>query len=309
MTHVTRDDVVYQLASTATRSFAARLSGLFVSDDGDTWRSAYDSLRLTAPLATLSVLVAESGRRPWVFAGCNGGLLRSGDGGTTWESCALPEPAPAVVALTASPQFEKDGRLFAATLQDGVLYSHDHGAHWRTGNIGLIDMNVLCLTVSPGFANDQVVYAGTQTGLFRSHNAGRSWREAPLPIGFEAVLSLAITAEPDSALYVGTEGHGLWRSADRGATWSAIGGATLSGSINQVQPLTGSSHGPQMMVVHDGRALVSRDDGRTWRPFQPEQLKRVTVTAIGAAPGDRIVVGLDDGRTLTVPDANDRQDT
>src|SRR5438093_3755735 len=95
------EDVIYQLAAPAARGapvFAARLSGLAVSRDaGKTWQPAYASLGLLQALPTLSVAVAPGAEDAFVvFAGYNGGVLRSLDGGQTWQTSAFRAPAPAL---------------------------------------------------------------------------------------------------------------------------------------------------------------------------------------------------------------------
>ena len=90
------EQVIYQFAAPARWGraskqlcFAAGLAGLSVSrDGGKTWDDAYRSLHLDQALPTLAVAVAP-GPGPAVFAGYNGGLLRSLDGGQTWENIAF----------------------------------------------------------------------------------------------------------------------------------------------------------------------------------------------------------------------------
>ncbi len=162
--------------------FAASQGGLFRSEDGGaTWRPAYGGIAVTGPVPTTVVAVppAFPGDRT-VFAGVEGGILRSLDGGHAWSSASLSEPSlrlrPIVSALEISPDFERDGVLFAGTMEDGVFRSADRGASWVAWNFGLLDLNVLCLAVSPDFANDETLVAATESGLFVSTNGGRAWR-------------------------------------------------------------------------------------------------------------------------------------
>ena len=187
------NDYVYWLAGSDEFSqkgtgicFAARTSGLYRSEDGGlTWHPAYASLGINEPLPTMAVATpGDFETEQSVFAGVIGGILRSRDGGISWESIQLPAPPPAIVAMIASPNYPQDGMLFAGTMEDGVLCSADRGRHWVAWNFGLFDLNVLCFGISPNFASDETLFAGTQTGLFRSTNGGRAWREVDLPIGF-----------------------------------------------------------------------------------------------------------------------------
>jgi len=308
-------DLIYQLAGPAEWSrarrgpcFSARMSGLWVSrDDGKTWQSAYRALNLSQDLPTLAVAIAPGvGRELVVFAGYNGGVLRSPDGGETWENIAFRLPAPAVVSLAVSPGFRRDGWVLAGTLADGIFYSSDGGGHWQTGNLGLIDVNVLCLAISPGFDIDQTVFAGTQSGLFCSRNAGRAWREVALPVDYDAVISLALSPNfaHDSTLFAGTETQGLLVSEDGGRHWRRIGPAALSNSISQIVVGPEFPRRPQLLVLHDGGLSLSEDGGAAWRrwpaaAWNDEEIRAVLAPRTFSAGGP-VLVGLESGRAIWV---------
>ena len=79
----------------------------------------------------------------------------------------------------------------AGTLEDGVFSSTDRGGRWGAWNFGLFDLNVLCLALSPTWTRDETVYAGTETGLYRSTNGGRAWRHSGFPSELAPALCIA----------------------------------------------------------------------------------------------------------------------
>jgi photosystem II stability/assembly factor-like uncharacterized protein len=297
------NDLVYQFTAAAPGWYAARASGLYRSaDQGRSWRLAFESLGVEDDLTTLAVAVgAGPGEGHFVFAGLSGELLRSADGGASWELAPKPAPAPVYTALALSPDFARDGQLFAGTMEDGVLIYNDYGRTLATWNMGLLDSNVLCVAVSPAYAGDQMVFAGVQSGLFRSANGGRAWREVELPVGYAAVLSLAISPDfaQDATLYAGTEEHGLLRSTDRGRSWRAIGGETWTEPINAIVPGAQFPGRPDLLALHGGSLIYSGDGGQTWAAWRAEQLADANVTAVlapqGFGDGAIVLVGLDDG--------------
>jgi photosystem II stability/assembly factor-like uncharacterized protein len=294
-------DTVYQLTGGGGVLFAARQTGLFCSlDGGQSWQDAFASLNLTEPLPTVAVALppnfATGGP---VFAGLAGGILRSTDGGATWETLPLPPPPPMIAALAFSPHYEQDGVIFAATFEDGVLFSSDRGGHWVAWNFGLLDLNALCLAVSPNFAADETVFVGTQSGIFRSTNGGRAWREVELPIGYEAVLSLACSPNfaTDRTIWAGTEAQGLLASYDGGDTWQRLAADQLLDPINQIVIDPGSSQ--NILLLHSGSVLFSSDGGANWSPWQAEALADQDVSAIiapqGVRPGAVVWLGTANG--------------
>jgi ligand-binding sensor domain-containing protein len=53
-------------------------------------------------------------------------------------------------------------------MQDGIFRSTDRGVRWTGWNFGLYDSNINALAV----ADSQVIFTGTQSGIFCSTNAG-----------------------------------------------------------------------------------------------------------------------------------------
>ena len=281
--------------------FAARAGGLFCSFDyGQAWELAYRNLKAGEALPTVAIAVApDFEHEPAVFAGLNGAILCSYDGGCSWRQSRLPTPPPAISALSVSPNYAQDGIVFAGTGEDGVLVSSDRGTSWAAWNFGLLDLSVFCLALSPNFATDETVYAGAASGLFRSTNGGRAWKEVPLPIGFDAVLSLALSPEfaHDRTLFVGTENNGLLISPDCGKTWAPISQPTREQPVNSIMLCISDSHRIEILLLHGGSLLLSRNSGKTWKPWHARKLHGRDATAILAPRGleEGLLVGFDDG--------------
>jgi photosystem II stability/assembly factor-like uncharacterized protein len=257
---------VYALAAHGEVYFAAGEAGLFRSDDGGHgWQFCYDTLQTDIAPVTLSVALAPAdGAGLQVFAGAPGGVLRSADGGANWFVAGLGTPPPVPAALAVSPQFAQDGIVFAGMLEDGIFCSTDRGVYWSSWNFGLLDLNVLCLALSPDFAQDETVYAGTETGLFRSANGGRAWRETAFPSDQAPVLSLVALA--GGVLLAGTE-NGLFRSDDSGDHWQRLPG--LAGVVNTIIPAVDFPRSGGLLVACETALRRSLDGGQSWQDWQP----------------------------------------
>jgi photosystem II stability/assembly factor-like uncharacterized protein len=287
--------------------FSARSGGLFVSRDfGKTWQYAYQTLLGDTPLATLALAKAElSDLSQLLLAGVSGAVLRSEDGGHSWQISRLPEPGGVVTALAVSPEFSADGTALAATGEDGILVSNNWGKSWTAWNFGLIDFNVLAVVVSPAFSHDQRVFAGVSSGLFQSVNRGRSWQPIELPCGYDAVLSLTFSPdfEKDGVGYAGTEEHGVLRTLDGGQTWQAAGSGLDEGAVNGLALVPGYQGNFVVAALVGSRLFFSWDQGSTWEPWEIKGLPAgfdITVFTApdGIGPGKPGWLGSADGRVL-----------
>lgn len=249
-------------------------------------------------------LAPDFNHEPTVFAGLNGAILRSSDGGTNWQRSRLPSPPPAISTLVISPNYAEDGIIFAGNNEDGVLVSNDRGKNWIFWNFGLLDLHILCLAISPDFAMDETLFAGAESGLFRSTNGGRAWKEVALPIGFDAVLSLAISPRfaQDNTLFIGTENNGLLVSRDRGRSWIPPIESTSEAPVNQILLSPATSAKQEILILYGGGLLISKDGGKTWKPWQTKKLGSRNVTAVLACHGteEGVLVGFEDGNTTRI---------
>jgi photosystem II stability/assembly factor-like uncharacterized protein len=259
-------DVVYAIAPLQDKRFAARASGLYVSSDaGHSWNDALESLKLTAPLAITDVVIHNE----TIFAGTDGGLLRSDDAGKTFHIIPFRKPRPTVSCLALSPDFPHDHLILAGTLADGVFQSDDGGKSFTAWNIGLFDLHVLSLALGT-----RAIYAGTESGLYSSANNGCSWFTKNLPCNDDPVLSLALTK---TYVFAGTETQGFFRSID-GDTWERL---ELNGAINQIV-----TKGDTLVVLCDNHLVVSKNNGGSW---SEQSLSEVSSLALGN--NDTILVG------------------
>jgi len=257
---------------------------------------------LDAPLETTAVAVSpEWSTDHTVFAGVNGGVLRSVDGGATWSASVFPPPAPLVTALAVSPGYARDGVVLCGTMEDGVFRSSDRGSTWSPWNFGLLDLGVLALTISPAFVDDETLFAGTESGLFRSRNGGRAWREVDLPGDGAAVLSVALSPNyaGDGIIFVGTESGTLFRSDDHGRTWMSVGESVMTDAVNAVVLAPRFPTTRDVLVLLSDALLVSRDQGLSWAEWQSGmdfgQGAAVITAPYGLDPDAPLLVGLVEG--------------
>jgi photosystem II stability/assembly factor-like uncharacterized protein len=178
----------------------------------------------------------------------------------------------------------------------GFYRSTDGGRTWQMVSHQL-DRQVNALVVSP--ADSKTVWAGTQGGslalerdsLFVSHNGGQSWTRTPLllPVGADGRIPtvLALAADPRDAgtLYVGTDGQGLYKLTERGATMTALGSNISWGRVEQV--VVPAADTQQVFAVTSNGVFESRNGGDDWSRIQTLPEKAVT---LAVAPSNNQVL-------------------
>jgi photosystem II stability/assembly factor-like uncharacterized protein len=175
--------------------------GLYLSEDfGVIWKRLYDG-------ASVNVLMTSRYPQadPTVFLGTAKGLVRSEDGGTTFRASSV---APAVTRI------DWPGPALVLATAAGVLISED-GQSFRDRGQGLPEGEVRAMAVSSFFAVDPVLFAGGDFGVYRSSDAGRTWKATK----FTGKIHDLVWLGP--FLYAAGEG-GVFRSDDVGETWTRL---------------------------------------------------------------------------------------
>jgi photosystem II stability/assembly factor-like uncharacterized protein len=163
--------------------------------------------------------LAESPKQPGVYyTGTDDGTVSmSRDGGKTWQNITknIPgfPPGHAYVSKVTPSRFD------AATVyvmvdnhrlndfEPYIWVSNDFGKTFRSIKANLAGENVRTLTED--LKNPDVLYMGTESGLFLSLDRGKSWRR--LRANFPNVRVDEITLHPrDNAMLIATHGRALW---------------------------------------------------------------------------------------------------
>ena len=171
--------------------------------------------------------------------------------------------------------------LLVATDGQAVLRSHDDGATWRRLKIDQdleFDDCVRCLLPDP--RNPAAVFAGAETGLFRSEDCGVTWHRVDCALNRYAVWKLVVDAKNPDIMYAGTGSPtraAFFRSQDGGVHWEKT-------SLEMPPKCAGVSR-PRMLAiaidpddardvwvgVEEGGLFRTRDGGDTWKRIDAKQ--------------------------------------
>jgi photosystem II stability/assembly factor-like uncharacterized protein len=145
----------------------------------------------------------------------------------------------------------------------------DNGRWQRLGGGLPDDVEVRSIVGQPGSPN--VVYAGAQSGLYRSTDGGDSWTALPLPGKERVVWSIHIHPKDANTIYVGTEGTTIYRSTDGGASFTELDVPMPNGAVKMNFPirvlrLAVDPNAPNEIyaALEVAGVMRSLDGGKTW---------------------------------------------
>lgn len=172
-------------------------------------------------------LVVSPGDSSLLYAGIEvGGVVRSTDGGGTWEQLPGLDDDIHCLHLGADQQ----QRVYAATAS-APYRSSNGGAEWEKINDGLDRRYTLHIAAAPDDADHVLVTVSENARrkspqFYRSVDGGLTWHKVDgLGEGEEAdSMVVAFEWDPSSPddVYAGTDGGHLYHSADRGRTWRQL---------------------------------------------------------------------------------------
>jgi photosystem II stability/assembly factor-like uncharacterized protein len=200
--------------------------GLFKSlDGGETWQAMNEGL----PNLTVRCIALNPADPNLVYLGILGGVAISTSAGAYWHMSSGFRRNVNVNAIAVDPGDPQT--LYAGTGGAGVFKSGNSGVSWKDMNAGLSSLSIQALHIDP--ENPAVLLAGayhpasptdmyvgeTNGGVFRSGDGAQSWRESSLT-NIHIFAFAGNPARPNT-VYAGAWG-GVYRSADRGITWTDI---------------------------------------------------------------------------------------
>ncbi|HTQ78399.1 MAG TPA: hypothetical protein VMM92_00270, partial [Thermoanaerobaculia bacterium] len=210
--------------------------GILKSTDGGSHFSTVspdlDSANVAAivvdPASPSTLYAAVPGNREPALPGPIG-VVKSLDGGATWQARNAGLPGTAVQEVVRAPQ---TGALYAVLSSGKVFQSLDGAAGWAALPVATPPASSLAA------APDGALYLGGARGIFRSANGGATWTATPERAA-ATLLGVGLGGPAAAAVYAAGSG-GVLRSADSGRTWplSKTGLTELASDPLAVDPQT-----------------------------------------------------------------------
>jgi photosystem II stability/assembly factor-like uncharacterized protein len=221
--------------------------------------------------------------------GYGDGVYKSLDGGATWKNVGLKDsqhigmiridPRDSNVVYVAA-----QGPLWSGGGDRGLFKSTDGGENWELILSGGEYTGVNEVHMDP--RNPDVLFAskhqryrnvaalmngGPESGIFKSSDAGRTWRELTtgLPDEDMGKIGLAISPIDPEVVYatieLGQRKGGFWRSSDGGESWEKRSDYLSGGTgPHYYQEIFASPHQFDHIYQMDASLHVSEDGGKTF---------------------------------------------
>ncbi len=247
------------------------------------------------------------------------GVYKSEDAGKSWKNVGLKK-SEHIGRIVIDPRDSKvvyiaaQGPLWGPGGDRGLFKTSDGGKTWKSilpnvsENTGVTDV-----VFDP--ENPDIIYAATyqrrrhvwtlinggpESAIFKSTDAGATWTKlrSGLPNVDMGRIGLGVSPADPRVIYAvieaADERGGIYRSADRGATWERRNNFDEQGQYYG-QVIVDPKNADRIYVLNV-RIMVSDDGGRTLRP-QPSQNKHVDNHAFWIDPNnnDHYLSGNDGG--------------
>jgi photosystem II stability/assembly factor-like uncharacterized protein len=306
---------------------------------GGVWKSVDGGLRFTpvfdkhVPSVGAIKVDPSDPRTVWVGTGetwvrnsvaPGEGVYKTTDAGETWTRVGL-ERTERVARIAIDPATRDTvyvcatGPLFADSAERGVFRTRDGGKTWEKVLYHAPDSG--CADLALDAQDPRTVYAalwqfrrrpdfftsgGPRSGLFKSTDGGATWKaiRKGLPEGDLGRIAIAVAPSKPGTLYAAVEAKktALYRSDDRGETWTWVGDASaVTGRPFYFARLVVDPRNADRVYKPGFSAAVSDDGGRTFAGlggggmFGPSYHPDVHALWVNPANPEQILIGTDGG--------------
>lgn len=240
------------MATTKNYVVGAKLppSGIFLKTARGQWRHAGHNHPF------ISALDYEPNDPSTLYVAAGNGLLRVTGRGEQWK-ILTGNDVTELRDVAVDPN--SPGTIYFCHTA-GIQVTHDRGATWQNASAGLRRKYTAAIRVDR--RRSGVVVAGTEEGVFRSEDGGKSWRLA----GAAGYDIMHIEQSPHDPCYwlAATQGGGLFASHDCAATFESAGNLGVGRNLYDIAFDPASAN--RIAVAGWGPGIaISQDGGKTWQ--------------------------------------------
>jgi len=181
-------------------------------------------------------------------------LMKSEDGGSTWNKSSVGGEINTIAIDPNNSNIIYIGFFWSGKIAKSV----DSGLSWQELSVSFDRPR----SIEIDYVNSNVIYVGTQDGIFKSTDGGLSWKASSFGIenlGHTYARDIAINPQNTSIIYLLTS-SGIYKSADSALTWNKLNTDTNSSCII-LDPRSPNT----IYCSSSGGISKSNDGGLNWR--------------------------------------------
>lgn len=242
-----------------------------------------------------ALVVDPSNPDRFYFGTLDGQIYTSADGGKNWTLLYnFGKPRMFVDSIIIDP---RNSRVLYVgghrhNIPGGFFKSTDGGATWRESDQL---KNEALHSLAQSESSPTTLIAGTFNGVFRSDDAGDSWKQLPKQSSPVHVESLAIDPRTDKTIYAGTF-YLPYKSIDGGQTWKTIKEGMIDDS--DIFAIDIDPRDPNHIIASACSGIYeSKNGGENWRKVQgiPSQSRRTRAILQHPSVADVVFAGTTEG--------------
>nr|MCU0331898.1 hypothetical protein [Ignavibacteriaceae bacterium] len=197
----------------------------------------------------------------------NGGLFRTTNGGTSWNSAtsgiSTSENVSWVAPIIAHPT--TDGTFYTA--RQRVYRSTNNGGAWTAISANVNGTSAV-REMSISKSNPNILYASTGSNIFLSTDAGATFTNKTSGLPGRTITSINVhpTDENIAILtFSGFSTNKVYKTTDKGSTWVSIHGNLPDSPVNDGFIYTYDALNPNTYFVGtDIGVFLTQDNGASW---------------------------------------------
>ncbi len=204
--------------------YAATTVGAFYSKDaGREWVERMNGMKEVHIVTSIAINPKEPAV---LYGGTTGGVYRSDDGAATWRKInngLIPDKELMAAMALGVNAIEIDRTnpdvVYAGTTK-GLFRTMNKGEQWERIGQSISNPFISSLVLHPNEPSQ--LYSGGPAGIWKTFDGGKTWQVMNQGLATLNIRALAMDPKNTQVLYAGTNGSGLYRSIDAGATWVPV---------------------------------------------------------------------------------------
>jgi photosystem II stability/assembly factor-like uncharacterized protein len=216
-----------------------------------------------------------------IFAGTNGYIILSNDGGATWKRNSSQLTTGEITGIDV----RNTGEIFASSSTEGIFRSSDNGLSWDQLNTGIKNQSIFSLAVH----QNGDVYAGSQNIIYKSTDVGLTWTQLTTNFPKTAGNVSTLVVSTQGNIIAGVDNAGVFWSTDNGTTWSL---KALGLTATKINALVSTPSGKVFAATNSGIFFLDIIPGANWLKFN-SGLTATNVLSLCRDQNGRIFAGTD----------------